>query len=526
MEPRPQTPATDDRRHTAAALALVLVLLVLPLAGTPPFTNPNELVRIELTTAMALWASVDLESPAHIYGLSEDVARHQGRILADKAPGLSMAAVPVVWAVRGLLPSGPGTDLPAYWPLRHLLTFLLVSTAAGLGCFVVAFHIPETDSKIATSLALIACLATPMWTYGTVFFSHAPAAALMAAAWLLLLAPKGSLPTVRASFLGGLAAGFAVTTEYPTILLAVVAMATLAARRPPLRTLGGALAGVAIGGLPMLIYHHIAFGAPWITGYAFKADPGFEEIHTTGLVGVALPTVEGLWGVLFGASRGLFFYSPLLLLAPVGMWLMFRRDRWRDVAPLIVAIGLYVMFAAGFVDWQAGWCSAARHLIPAIPLLLIPTMVAIVAMVRDRWTLILVSVLVAVSATRAALTVAISPLFPPEVTDPLRQLVAPSLRDGIVAPNLASSFLPIPAPAVLIAASALAAGALIWALIALAPARRRLIALVFLLAVLGQLGALGWQSLSPNTQSEAFRARWLDHLGHTGAAHETVTGLP
>jgi len=25
-------------------------------------------------------------------------------------------------------------------------------------------------------------------------------------------------------------------------------------------------------------------------------------------------------------------------------------------------------FAAGFVDWTAGWCAAARHLVPVVPL--------------------------------------------------------------------------------------------------------------------------------------------------------------
>jgi len=206
MELQDQSPAPDNRRRTAAVMLLMLVLLLLPLAGAPPSTNPNELVRIELTLAMALWASVDLENPAHIYGLSEDVARREGRILADKAPGLSMAAVPVVWALSGCLPSISETVLPAYWPLRHLLTFLLVSSAAGLGCFFVAHHLPETDPGFAAPLALITCLATPMFSYGTVFLSHASAAGLMAVAWLLLLAPKRSVPTVRSSFLGGRAA--------------------------------------------------------------------------------------------------------------------------------------------------------------------------------------------------------------------------------------------------------------------------------------------------------------------------------
>ena len=75
--------------------------------------------------------------------LSEDIALRQGRVLADKAPGLSLAAIPVVWISRVLLAEIPGTDLPQYWPLRHFATGLLVSLGTALFCFFIAAGVPE-----------------------------------------------------------------------------------------------------------------------------------------------------------------------------------------------------------------------------------------------------------------------------------------------------------------------------------------------------------------------------------------------
>jgi len=138
-----------------------------------------------------------------------------------------------------------------------------------------------------------------------------------------------------------------------------VIFGALIVRRTPLPTLGWAAAGTIVGLVPALLYHQLAFGAPWLTGYTFKADTGFQAIHARGVLGVSLPSLEALWGVLFSARRGLFFFSPILLLAPIGLWQIFRRRRFRDVAPLTVAITVYVLFAAGFVDWEAGWCAAA-----------------------------------------------------------------------------------------------------------------------------------------------------------------------
>lgn len=524
MHDSPPPRPTGVRRLGAAALLIGVVtgLYILPLAGAPPAANPNELVRIELALALAEWATVDLDPPAGIYGVSEDVARRDGRMLADKAPGLSLAAVPVVWlAAAGVVPAIPGTDLPRYWPLRHLLTAALVAVGSALLCFFVAGRVTGLDPGARLPLATLAAVVTPLWTYATVFFGHAPAAVLVAVAWLLLLRPMTDPGRAgeRSALLGGLAAGLAIATEYPTVLLVAVIGVTLAARRTPARRLAVAAAGAVAGMLPALAYHQAAFGAPWLTGYAFKADPGFDRIHTTGLGGVALPTVDAAWGVLFGAARGLFYYSPILILAPVGLWLMHRRSGWRESAPLAAAILVYVGFAAGFVDWQAGWCAAARHLVPVVPLLVIPTMVAVAAAAaaRSGWAIAAVTVLAAVSAIRGLLTLAVSPFFPPEFARPLSEIVVPSLRDGAAAPTVPGA-VGIPDPLVWILAGLVVIGLVAWTLGSLAPARRRWVALSLCLALALQALVLARPRPAPAAGLELLRARWLVGLGHDRAA--------
>lgn len=285
-------------------------------------------------------------------------------------------------------------------------------------------------------------------------------------------------------------------------------------RRVPRRPFVAALAGLTAGLLPALVYHQFAFGTPWLTGYAFKADPGFQQIHTTGLSGVSLPSIEGLWGVLFSSGRGLFFYSPVLLFAPVGLWLMYRRRRWRDVVPLTAAIVVYVAFAAGFVDWQAGWCAAARHLVPVIPLLVIPTMVALSTMARTTLGLLVSAGFVALSATRSFLTVVVTPFFPPEFVNPLAQIVLPSLREGVTAPNMISSTVGVPTGFVWLAAAALAAVLLVWAIAALKPGTTNWIAVIVALAITSQVVWWEWRSPPPDPRLDSYRAQLLTGLGH------------
>jgi len=507
---RTVTPVIRNRWWIGTPLLIVVVLYVLPLAGTPAATNPNEVARIELGVAMATGTGLDIGPVAVIYGLSEDVARRSGRIYSDKAPGLSFLAAPVTLILGPLLPLIPDTDLPAFWPLRHLLTLLLVALPTAGLAFVISTCLPGTDPRRRSGLAVIIALATPLWAYATVFFGHAPAAVLVTVAWVLLLRPGvAERPPHRLhALLGGVAAGFAVTVEYPTVLLAGVIFGALIARRTPLPTLGWAAAGTIVGLVPALSYHQLAFGAPWLTGYAFKAHSGFQAIHARGVFGVSLPSLEALWGVLFSARRGLFYFSPILLLAPLGLLQMVRRRSFRDVAPLAVAITIYVFFAAGFVDWEAGWCAAARHLVPIVPLLAIPVLYALVNLGTGRWWNSLVAVLI-----------------PPQFTSPLAQLVLPSLMEGAGLHNIVSVFIGLPPIYVVIAIIAATIAALGWASSLVLRLPKRWVAAVFAAAVAAQLLWLGWQGANPSPEVEFIRAQVLRRLGHTAVASQIEGSL-
>jgi hypothetical protein len=509
------------------ALVAIIALYLLPLAGSDVATNPNEVARIELAVSIAFWARLDLGSAAEVYGLSEDVSIRGNKVYSDKAPGLSIAAVPAVWALDPLLPRAPASDLPGFWPLRHLLTFLLVALPTVGLALIIAKAVPEVGSTSRSAMAVIAALATPLWAYGSVFFGHAPAALLVAAAWFLLLGFPG-LDTVldlrRATF-GGVIAGFAVATEYPTILLVTLIFGTLLVRRTAPLILVSAAAGACVGMLPALLYHHLAFGAPWLTGYALKAHGDFQVIHEQGIFGVSVPKFEGLWGVLFSARRGIVSYCPLLLLTPVGLWQMVKSRGWRDTGPLLIAVVAYVLFAAGFVDWTAGWCAAARHLVPILGLLAVPALFAAKMLAEHHLGLVVVAILVAASGTNAVLSLALTPYFPPEFTAPLAQLVLPSLVEGAGFSNLLSSGLGTSPWIVVIISGVIALLTLGWATSRLVDQRSWRLAGIFLANTVFLLSFYWWQGSSPSNTTELMRAQVLRRLGHAGLADRLEASL-
>ena len=497
-------------------LLLVVALYILPIAGSPAATNPNEVVRIELAVTIAFWAQLAIGPAAEIYGLSEDVSIHESEIYSDKAPWLSIVSTPIVWIVDPMLPREPSSDLPAYWPLRHVLTAILIALPTVGLAFLVGSMVPGCDPRRRTAVAMIAALATPLWTYGTVFFGHAPAALLITLGWLLLLGVPGRTTALDARWagLGGVAVGFAVATEYPTILLAAVIYASLLMRRTAPKILASAVAGAALGALPAMIYHQVAFGAPWLTGYSFKAAADFQAILEHGVFGVSWPSAETLWGILFGARRGIFYYSPILALAPIGLRGLVRRYGWRDAGPILVATLGYVFFASSFVDWPAGWCAAARHLVPIIPILTVIASFAAVRLVRQFWGAVTVVILIAASGTNTWLTIALTPFFPPQFGAPLAELVLPSLSDGAASANLLSSVSGVASVWVVVFAGVVVNGALIWASIRLIGDRRWWPAAVATATSVVLLSVFAWQGSAPRAETELMRAQMLRRLNH------------
>ena len=269
----------------------------------------------------------------------------------------------------------------------------------------------------------------------------------------------------------------------------------------------------------------MSFGAPWLTGYGMKAHGDFQAIHGTGILGISLPTIEALWGILFSARRGVFFFCPILLLVPAGLRSMVKKEGWRDAGPLLAAFLVYVFFASGFVDWPAGWCAAARHLVPILPLAVAVALFAAAKLSDHRWGAVAVVVLVAISGANALLTIVLTPYFPPEFSAPLAQLVLPSLADGAGFSNLLSSGIGIAPTFVVVLTGMIVIAALIWATGSLVHRHMIWRSTISLMTIAALLLIYSWQGSAPKFETELMRSQVLRRLGHTAVADRLEESL-
>lgn len=144
-----------------------------------------------------------------------------------------------------------------------------------------------------------------------------------------------------------------------------------------------------LGGLPFAVllgaYNAHYLGSPWTSGQMVASEQmvmgqkGADSFFQT-------PLAEGLAGLLFSPSRGLFVYSPVMLLGLAGAVMAWKSPRaFAMLIPLQAAVLLEVIVSAKHFDWWGGWTFGPRRVVDTgvfLTLLMIPV---IARVVRVRW---------------------------------------------------------------------------------------------------------------------------------------------
>jgi len=276
---------------------------------------------------------------------------------------------------------------------------------AGLRILWSVLRLAGFESRVAGIATVVAGLTLPVTAMAGQVFPEGPAFLLVALAVRAIMAPDqsrwdrfglllsvGLLPWLHPKY--ALLAG--------ALLLGVALVRRQRATIPALLEATGVLIASVIG---HAILSYQWYGAPL---------PGAPILVTQGLSPSGwLPAIighffvapwVGLLGVLFDQQSGVFFASPVYLLAVPGMVLLGRRRPHLAVACALVFASVYLP-AGSFGIWYGGYCSPARLLTPTVPVLAIG--VASVLETGDRRSWNLFSVLAVPSFLHAYLMTAL-----------------------------------------------------------------------------------------------------------------------
>jgi hypothetical protein len=310
-----------------------------------------------------------------------DKAFYNGHYYTDKAIGLSIVAAvyyfPVYWLEQLLNFKIPLVDL------KYLLTFLSIGLSSALsGSLIYILCKQITGDKfrvyVATSAVLLGTMILP---FSVTFYGHPLAGALLFGAFFFIFQLKVT-PTFRRKavfFLIGFLLGFALITEYtvaPIVLiltlyyLYIIIKYDVADRR--LAVILPVL-GASIPAAIVLAYNTAIFGNPLSIGYSYELKERFQIAQSQGLMGISWPKPRVLYYLTIHPAMGLFWQSPVLILAIIGLWFMWRAPDYRiEALAVLAAFFSILLINSGYYMWWGGWVFGPRHLIPMLPFLCLP----------------------------------------------------------------------------------------------------------------------------------------------------------
>jgi hypothetical protein len=303
-----------------------------------------------------------------------------GRPYAPYGPGVAFLVVPFHLAGRLIahaagVPRRPPPDGIAWEFLVGGITTLAMAFAAALavaGCYRASRALGATVER-SFGIALILGGATMLWPYGTTLYSEAWLAAAFAWAAVLIIDARRDESNARPRLAGAAALLAVAGLAKPTALVIAPGFVVAAlldprvARASRWRAAIMLSIGAGIGALVQIWWNVVRFDHPLDFGYNLGGMVPLPPARAFTLEDIP----RGLFVQLLTPGKSLFVWAPSALLSLLALGACWSRERGL-VAGLITATVSALVFYAAFLFPEGGYAHGPRHLVPLVPLLMLP----------------------------------------------------------------------------------------------------------------------------------------------------------
>lgn len=404
------------------AIYFCLAIYLLPMFS--PNGSADELARWATTASLVENLSFEIGWARNLIGEKPAAVQIDEKFYADKPPGFSVLSIPFYALTRIFIGEPTPENLCISW---FVMRFFLAS----LPLVWLALWLYSRDSD-EISLAVL-LFATPLFPFSLTFLPYVLTAILLYLTFRLLYdSPRIFL---RNCFAAGFISGIALTCDYSALICILVFGVGLfvADKTERWRYLFFFSLGFFPFAALVLLYNYAVFGSPFALFFDLQTFPETAKIVGQDKLSFAFPTLSNIYLWLFSPSRGLFFYTPVLLLSVVTFFTS-RENKTLRYRVKVAAILVSFLAMCGHSATDGGWTFGARYLIFVLPLLLDSFFDGEIYDLSNLWQ----GILFAVSFVFCTIPMLTFPLAPPEFKYPhnnfWRKLL---LEENLFVPNLA-----------------------------------------------------------------------------------------
>ncbi|MCA9522226.1 MAG: hypothetical protein KC609_14700 [Myxococcales bacterium] len=481
--------ATRLARHRSFVVLLFTAfcyLFYVPLFENAPkakanLSSPNELTRVLHVIAIVEHGELRLNRAMRDWWLPRTdlagVPKWKGKrrtfdYYPGKSPGMVFLVVPFYYVYHTL------NEWIGRVPERQekIRFCRLVGSTVPTIAFALVFYLMLgricTDPFLQDALYLIYVLGTMTFPYALIYVSHSFASGALITAFAILHGRPGRGLGRQLYFaLAGALIGAAFSAEYSAALFGLVLglyaliVGSAESRRAGIwgildrrRHLVAAMVGVAIPVALTFAYHKACFGGYFKTSYDFLLEPAWIAFQKQGWFGLAAPRWEPFVGTFFTPSNGLFIFSPVLALFPLGVIAAFREQRFRiEACGALLLVGMFALYISCFGPWKGGWTVGPRYIANIVGPMLLLVALGLDRMNRSRPLVarILTVSLGLASIVATAPSSVLFPHLPDSLQNPLLEASLPLLLHGRFPQNALG--LPAPSAALIYSAVILSA---------------------------------------------------------------------
>lgn len=371
--------SSENQLQWQMALSVFLVATFV-FAISPVVTNYDSFATLPTAVSIVNRHTLSLNAYRHMKVLASSytVTHAKGHLLTSYPWAVGLFAVPAVVVIDlAHVVGGPSADsiVTQQSPIALQVQLWSASVVTGLACgalTLLAYRRLRGPAKTRRRWAMLCgftfAFATSAWsTASRALWEHGPSILFLAIALLALdrLFPRNTQdhPSETNSLwpplLAGLALAAAVTMR-PTNAVALVLGTILVLWKTPARLRAAYVAGV------------LAVFIPWTLITLHSYGTLLQPYDQASKLGLSPTFFESVAAQLISPSRGLFVFSPIVLVAIAGAVTAWKRKSTTPLEVLsAVAIPCYVVAIALFPIWWAGTSFGPRFMTETLPFIFV-----------------------------------------------------------------------------------------------------------------------------------------------------------